>query len=459
MVTDTFFSREPVTVASDFVGRKEAVRQVGAWLGARQPQNINIVGEPKIGKSSLLRYIVNQQIGAVPQVQMVYVWLDLLTLPVCDSEHFWPFLLWQLQTAVSQANISLPEGDEELPPLDQILDLLYALRQTERPLRLILVMDAFERLSPALSAKDLDWLRSLITAHSEWLAFVIGSPKPISQLLAELEQSMIGSLFSEQFKDYYLVLLSDDESAAFCQKAAAVVSDVSLSRQDMDFLLAEAGPHPALLKMACEYLLQARAAASKYPYEDAAADLRLDSGVQSLCKRLWLARSPEEQAMLLALAQGQDAGSRQLLVRKLGLAVERNGRLQLFSRVFADFVRQQRVIVENAEMVGAVREETAVYTTLNGKSSIFHLPESRIVRKHGQEILLTKLENRLLAYLRDHAGHVCTYEELRDNVWKPESKLHVVEKGVNRLRAKIEDDPDRPRHIISMRGEGYRWQE
>lgn len=459
MVTDTFFSREPVTVASDFVGRKEAIRQVGAWLGARQPQNINIVGEPKIGKSSLLRYIVSQRIGAVPQVETVYVWLDLLTLPLCDSAHFWPFLLQQVQTAVSQANLSLPEVDEDLPPFDQLLDLLDELRQAERPLHLIVIMDAFERLSPELSEKDLDWLRSLTTAHSEWLAIVIGSPKPISQLLAQREQSMIGSLFSEQFKDYSLVLFSDEESTALCQQASAAFAGGSLSQQDVDFLLAEAGPHPALLKMACEYLLQALAAASKHPYEDVAADLRLDSGVQSLCKRLWLNRTPEEQAMLFALAQGQQAGNRQLLVRKLGLAVERNGRLQLFSRVFADFVRQQRVIVDSAETVRSVREETAVYTTLNGKSHIIHLPESRIVKKHGQEILLTKLENRLLAYLRDRAGHVCTYEELRDNVWKPESKLHVVEKGVNRLRAKIEDDPDRPRHIISMRGEGYRWQE
>ncbi|RMD53534.1 MAG: ATP-binding protein, partial [Candidatus Thermofonsia bacterium] len=341
MVTDTFFSREPVTVASDFVGRKEAIEWVAAKLGARHPQNINIVGEPKIGKSSLLRYIVNQRVGAVPLVKMVYVWLDLLTLPVCDSEQFWPFLLRQLQTAVSQANISLPELDGDLPPQNQIADLLDTLQQKERPLRLILVIDAFERLSPELSEKDLDWLRSLTTAHSDWLAFVIGSPKPLNQLLAQWEQSMIGSLFSEQFKDYYLVLLSDDESIAFCRQASEAFAGGSLSRQDLDFLLAEAGPHPALLKMACEYLLQAQAGASRHPYEDAAADLRLDSGVQSLCNRLWLARSPEEQAMLFALAQGQETGNRQLLVRKLGLAVERNGRLQLFSRVFADFVRQQ----------------------------------------------------------------------------------------------------------------------
>ncbi|GAB4280759.1 MAG: hypothetical protein Kow0080_33930 [Candidatus Promineifilaceae bacterium] len=449
MVTDTFFSREPVIVASDFVGRKEAIAWVTAKLGARSPQNVNIIGEPKIGKSSLLRYIVSRQVGAVPQVQTVYVWLDLLTLPVCDSAHFWPFLLKQLQTAVSQASLTLPKADEDLPPLEQIADLLGALPRAERPLRLILVIDAFERLSPELSDRDLNWLRSLLTAHGEWLAFVISSPKPIGQLLAQREQTMIGSLFSEYFKDYYLVLLGDDESIAFCRHASAAFAD-GLSQQDVDFLLAEAGPHPALLKMACEYLLQAMARASSRPYEDVAADLRLDSGVQSLCKKLWLARSPEEQAMLFALARGQEAGDRQLLVRKLGLAVQRNGRLQLFSRVFADFVRQQPDIVNG---------ETAVSSFLNGKSTIIHLPESRIVKKQGQEIVLTKLENRLLTYLRNHAGHVCTYEELRRSVWKPESKLHVVEKGVNRLRAKIEDDPDRPRYIISMRGEGYLWQE
>ncbi|MCA9925463.1 MAG: winged helix-turn-helix domain-containing protein, partial [Anaerolineales bacterium] len=85
-----------------------------------------------------------------------------------------------------------------------------------------------------------------------------------------------------------------------------------------------------------------------------------------------------------------------------------------------------------------------------------YIPASRTVRlSSGEEVRLTPLENRLLVYFLEHVNTVCTIDELLANVWGPNKSRGVVEKGVNRLRVKIEQDPKRPRFILSARGEGY----
>jgi DNA-binding response OmpR family regulator len=70
-------------------------------------------------------------------------------------------------------------------------------------------------------------------------------------------------------------------------------------------------------------------------------------------------------------------------------------------------------------------------------------------------IQLTRVENRLMAYLIENVGVVCSQEDILTNVWGPGRNKAVVEKTINRLRSKIEQDPSRPQYIISVWGQGY----
>ncbi|HSH04919.1 MAG TPA: winged helix-turn-helix domain-containing protein [Anaerolineae bacterium] len=84
-----------------------------------------------------------------------------------------------------------------------------------------------------------------------------------------------------------------------------------------------------------------------------------------------------------------------------------------------------------------------------------HLPEQRAVVVHDKTVILTKLENHLLAYFLEHINQVCDIDELLTNVWPPGRSPSVVEKAVNRLRDKIEKDANNPEFLFSVRGEGY----
>jgi len=84
--------------------------------------------------------------------------------------------------------------------------------------------------------------------------------------------------------------------------------------------------------------------------------------------------------------------------------------------------------------------------------------EQGIVLKAGRELSLTKTEFRLLCEFADHVGSVLSRDQLLERVWGYEylGDSRLVDAHVRRLRVKIEDHPDDPRHIVTVRGLGYR---
>ena len=84
--------------------------------------------------------------------------------------------------------------------------------------------------------------------------------------------------------------------------------------------------------------------------------------------------------------------------------------------------------------------------------------EQGIVLKGGNELSLTKTEYRLLCEFADHAGAVLSRDQLLERVWGYEylGDSRLVDAHVRRLRLKVEDQPDEPRLIVTVRGIGYR---
>jgi len=81
------------------------------------------------------------------------------------------------------------------------------------------------------------------------------------------------------------------------------------------------------------------------------------------------------------------------------------------------------------------------------------------VRKNGQPINLAGKELELLRYLIDHRGQVVSREALLEAVWQyqPGVSSRTIDVHVAWLRQKLEDTPQNPRHIHTVRGIGYRF--
>ena len=85
-------------------------------------------------------------------------------------------------------------------------------------------------------------------------------------------------------------------------------------------------------------------------------------------------------------------------------------------------------------------------------------PGRREVRRAGTPLRLTTLEFDLLWFLATNPNRVFERGELMSNVWGYTSELDTgtVTVHMRRLRAKIEEDPSRPRHLETVWGSGYR---
>jgi two-component system KDP operon response regulator KdpE len=82
----------------------------------------------------------------------------------------------------------------------------------------------------------------------------------------------------------------------------------------------------------------------------------------------------------------------------------------------------------------------------------------RRVSRAGLDIHLTPIEFDLLRVLAQHRGRLVTHRQLLHEVWGPEygEETHYLRVHIAHIRAKLEPDPQRPRHIVTEPGVGYR---
>jgi len=120
------------------------------------------------------------------------------------------------------------------------------------------------------------------------------------------------------------------------------------------------------------------------------------------------------------------------------------------------------------ELVARVRALFRRLDALGGGTAEGHLIEqgelSIDCEKHsatlqGRPLALTAREFDLLAHFARHPGRVYRREQLLNQIWGVgyEGYEHTVNSHINRLRAKIEDDPARPRYILTVWGVGYKF--
>ena len=72
---------------------------------------------------------------------------------------------------------------------------------------------------------------------------------------------------------------------------------------------------------------------------------------------------------------------------------------------------------------------------------------------------LTLMEAELLRYLINHEGKIVSRSVILEDVWglREDTDTRAIDNFIVRLRKYIEDEPSRPRHLLTVRGVGYRF--
>ena len=119
----------------------------------------------------------------------------------------------------------------------------------------------------------------------------------------------------------------------------------------------------------------------------------------------------------------------------------------------------------NMDVLVALIDNKVKFAINNEKSEVHifgdmeHHPNTHSLLKKGKKIELTILENRILLYFLKNSQKVINREELMMVVWGYNSDVNTrtLDMHIVRLRKKIEDNPDRPHYLQTVRGIGYKF--
>lgn len=125
-----------------------------------------------------------------------------------------------------------------------------------------------------------------------------------------------------------------------------------------------------------------------------------------------------------------------------------------------DYIQKPYSLSVLLAKVKAVLKRYGQHTAANYNDGYLSVDDhAKQVSLAGRPVKLTALEFRLLSYLIQHENHVISKQELFENVWENkftgDGTLNV---HIRKIREAIERDPGNPRYILTVWGEGYRFQ-
>ena len=302
-----------------FYGRRDVLAALVNRVGGRTAQSISIVGERRIGKSSLLNYFRARAEQLLPPgIAFIIIYLDLMKAYCRTWQGVMRALRRELTPVWREPWPAASDGD--LVAFDFALEELQA-----DGLRLVLCLDEVENLTQRPDEFN-DVLEDWRAAGSMGqMAMIAASAQPLADLCAS---GGLTSPFYNIFSQQWLGLLAADDWRAL------VTQQMSATNDDLVFIERIAGGHPFFTQMTASYLWEARAA-GQVDYDHLRRELWFQ--FRPHLQHLWRKLTPADQSFLNQLAVSPTA----ILDPLQSAALERRGLLrqgQLFSDLFGEMI-------------------------------------------------------------------------------------------------------------------------
>ncbi|MFN2269920.1 MAG: AAA-like domain-containing protein [Anaerolineae bacterium] len=259
MTANPFTYGNPISAPARFFGRKAEVEQVYTRLLNAEFESSSIVGERRMGKTSLLNYIAHPSTaeahGLAPD-RYLFVYVDLQMVDQKTTPtRFWSRILRrvarELKDEELEAEFKQAVGQEEID--NYTLDDLFSLSD-EQDLHFILLLDEFENVTENANF-DTDFfygLRALAIHHN--LALITASRQELITLCHS--DAVRASPFFNIFANVNLPAFDEKEARALIEQSL-VETGVQFEPAELALVSDIAGTHPYFLQIAAHFLFAA----------------------------------------------------------------------------------------------------------------------------------------------------------------------------------------------------------
>ncbi len=243
-----YLNRVMIRDPADFFGRRRELARLYARINAPHPQSVSVIGERRIGKSSLLWFIAHPENSGrylIDPDGTILLFLDFQENREMEVEDFFRAVSSRLRERLPDMPSSIEgRGYDDLLGIARWMD--------ESGLKLVLLLDEFEVVTqnPNFDAKFFAFLRSLANRYN--VAYITTSRKPLQELCHAKQIS--DSPFFNIFTTLHLGPFSLDEAMELI-RVPSERAGIPLEPYS-DFLMEIAGTLPFFLQIACSALFE-----------------------------------------------------------------------------------------------------------------------------------------------------------------------------------------------------------
>ncbi len=343
-----YLNRTMIKAPADFYGRQRELQKIFARIDSPRPQSVAIVGERRIGKSSLLyqAYLGGQGPAGVPDPNHWFaVFLDLSARKDYAVSQVFQTIFSQLGQA-----LDIPPGKDTSTGYDQFQAVVKQLEKSNR--RLVIFFDEFEAIASnpniptATVTEFLAFLRGI--ANSGPVAYVTSSQVDLQELghSGEIKESPFFNIFTRISLG---PLQTDEALRLMTEPSAAAGRDLA---PYASVVFEWAGTHPYFIQIACAALFDQHDGReiTSAGLQDARDEF--SEQAEDQFQYIWLRLTEDERLVMRALARGESvpppkAFAVRGLVRR-GYIQERNGQPVVFSTIFAERIPEWDAMAEPA---------------------------------------------------------------------------------------------------------------
>lgn len=260
MTANPFTFGNPIKDPARFIGRQAEIRQISGRLLSSAHESTSIVGERRMGKTSLLSHLAHPDVAAglgLSSDRYCMVYIDFQGLTDITPERFWQRVLAKMaRTGCDEELAAKFKETAEKGGLDLfVLEDLFT-EVADRGLNLVLLLDEFEYVTqnPNFGADFFGGLRALAIHHN--LSLVPATRRELVDLCHSDE--IKGSPFFNIFANVVLRPFPRGDAQALIE---GNLSDAGVASSDEEkgFVQKLGGGHPFFLQMAGYYLVEGKA--------------------------------------------------------------------------------------------------------------------------------------------------------------------------------------------------------